>query len=170
MIILSSNHSVDDKAFFVESMDWFAERLGGHANLISADLHRDEPYDHVHVLVVPLVDGRINGSQLLGGKGEFRRHKSDFEREMYRQYGSHLIMKAHFSTAQKVLALAPFIDVIHKTSDPVLSSPIWTAVKIYIHVQPEPYLGLLGLEPATYKLPKKCRRWQNHDFKTQGAS
>lgn len=34
---------------------------------------------------------------------------------------------------------------------------MWKAVKTHIAVQPEPYLGLLGLEPATFRLPKKMR-------------
>lgn len=157
MISLSSGHSINDRDFFVDSMYWFAERLGGRENLISADLHRDESNDHVHLLIVPLVGGRMNGSQLLGGKGKFRGHKSDFDHEVCRRHGLHLVMKDHLSKAEKGLASAAAIDVIHQTADPVLSSPIWKAVKTHISVQPESYLGLLGLEPSMFRVTKKMR-------------
>ena len=157
VISLSRNHNIDDRAFFLDSMYWFAERLGGRENLLSVDLHRDEANDHVHGLIIPLVDGHMIGSQLLGGKGKFRGHKSDFEREVCRQHGVRLLMKDHLSPAEKVRASAAALGAIHQAQDPVLSSPVWDVVKNHIRAHPEPYLWPLGLEPAMFRVPRKLR-------------
>ena len=157
VVSLSRNHKIDDRAFFLDSMYWFAERLGGRENLLSVDLHRDEANDHVHGLIIPLVDGHMIGSQLLGGKGKFRGHKSDFEREVCRRHGVRLLMKDHLSPAEKVLASTAALEVIHQAQDPFLKSPIWSVVKNHITAHPEPYLFLLGLEPATFRVPRRTR-------------
>ncbi len=157
VISLSQNHHINDRAFFHDSMHWFAERLGGRENLLSVDLHRDEANDHIHILILPLVAGCMIGSELLGGKGKFRGHKSDFDHQVCRRHGLHLLMKDHLSPAEKVFASEAAFDVIHRTEDPVLSSPIWKAVRTHIGIHPEPYLGLLGLEPATFRRPRKMR-------------
>lgn len=72
----------DDKcAYFQAALDWMATEFGS-ANLLSAVVHKDESAQHMHVLIVPLVHGRMQGSDLLGGKAQLRARLARFEQAM----------------------------------------------------------------------------------------
>ncbi|WP_368923885.1 plasmid recombination protein, partial [Comamonas aquatica] len=59
----------DECAYFQAALDWMATEFGS-ANLLSAVVHKDESAQHMHVLIVPLVQGSMQGSDLLGGKAQ----------------------------------------------------------------------------------------------------
>lgn len=59
----------DECTYFQAALDWMATEFGS-ANLLSAVVHKDESAQHMHVLIVPLVHGRMQGSDLLGGKAQ----------------------------------------------------------------------------------------------------
>ena len=157
MLSMSLNHGINDRSFYIDSMNWFADRLGGRENILSADVHRDEANDHVHILLLPLVGGRMIGSELLGGRSKFRGLRSDFHRDVCRHHGVSLLIKNHLSRAEKVGASKAAIDALRRMGDAVLQSPIWPVVRNHINLQPDPYLEPLGLDPTTYRIPRKRR-------------
>ena len=71
----------DECAYFQAALDWMATEFGS-ANLLSAVVHKDESAQHMHVLIVPLVHGRMQGSDLLGGKAQLRARLARFEQAM----------------------------------------------------------------------------------------
>lgn len=157
MLSMSLDHGIDDRSFYIDSMNWFADRLGGRENILSADVHRDEANDHVHLLFLPLVGGRMIGSELLGGRSKFRGLRSDFDREVCRRHGVSLLIKNHLSRAEKVGASKAAIEALEKKGDAVLQSPIWPVVRNHIKIQPDPYLEPLGLDPTAFRTPRKLR-------------
>lgn len=46
VISLAPSHGIDDRSFFVDAVAWLAARYGGIDNVLSADIHRDEPAPH----------------------------------------------------------------------------------------------------------------------------
>lgn len=64
---LAPDHRLDDTAYFSDCAAWAGSYFAG-AEILTADIHRDEAAPHCHVLVLPLVDGRMVGSDLFGGR------------------------------------------------------------------------------------------------------
>ena len=62
------DESFDESAWKKENVKWLQDTFGKD-NVISAVLHKDEATPHIHAVVVPIVDGRLNASHYLGGKG-----------------------------------------------------------------------------------------------------
>jgi len=150
LLSLSQRHGIDDTAFFTESMHWFAQRFGGIENLLSADIHRDEANDHVHMLFLPLLDGRMIGSDMVGGRGKVRGCKLSFDEEICRKHGVKVLMVDSLSRQEKAIASRAVQERLAATRDPVSTSLVWDAVRTNIENKPEPYLYLLGMSASTF--------------------
>lgn len=75
---LAPNHGFDERGYFERCLVWTAERYGNQ-NILTADIHRDEPAPHMHVLVLALREGKLQGSAILGGKAKLYEMRADFE-------------------------------------------------------------------------------------------
>lgn len=80
--------SVDYEAFFRDSISWLANRLGGPQNTLGYFIHRDEDVPHLHVLIMPLKDGKLCYSRFLGGSQfQLNQLQTDFAKEVAAAYG-----------------------------------------------------------------------------------
>ena len=82
---LPSNTDIDRAGFFKEAVDW-AERHFA-VPIISAIVHNDEAAPHCHVLLLPLVEGRMVGSDLMGGRAKLLALHSAFHANVGEKYG-----------------------------------------------------------------------------------
>lgn len=57
----------EQKAFFTDSVKFFAEKYG-EENIISAIVHMDETTPHLHLNIIPVVDGRLCSKALYDKK------------------------------------------------------------------------------------------------------
>jgi hypothetical protein len=71
---------IDTGVYFRRCVDWAGGKFGA-GNILSADIHRDESAPHCHVLVLPLVAGKMCGSALVA-KGETAKLRESFGREV----------------------------------------------------------------------------------------
>jgi len=67
LFTLAPDHGLNDQTYFESCLDWASERYGS-GNILSADVHRDEAAPHMHVLVIALRGGKLQGSVILGCK------------------------------------------------------------------------------------------------------
>lgn len=68
----------DRRDFFTDSEEW-ARKVFGRKNVISVTVHRDEKTPHVHIIALPIVDGKLNAKKLIGGtKYRMRDLQNDF--------------------------------------------------------------------------------------------
>ena len=74
---LAPNHRLDERAYFECCLLWAANRFGME-NILSADVHLDEPAPHCHILILALRDGKLQGSAILGGKADLHAMRRDF--------------------------------------------------------------------------------------------
>jgi hypothetical protein len=58
---------INRRTYFGSVVGFVSRHFGGDDNILSADVHLDEAAPHLHVLVVPLFDGRLRGSDAIGG-------------------------------------------------------------------------------------------------------
>lgn len=144
-------HQQDTRAFFEDCLQWVKRHILGV--LLSFDIHLDESAPHAHALVLPLVDNKMQGHQVMGGKGNLIRLINLFHAEVALHYGlSRNETKKLNSKVKESLFRQILSDLM---SDAVMKSAIWPCVRNAIHNDPLPYAQLLNIEhrrqPASYK-------------------
>lgn len=156
----------DDRAFFVAALDWIAENFGGLPNVLSADIHRDEASPHMHVLILPLVDGKMRGSDMVKAVGKLRALRSDFEEHVCRRHG--LAMPVGVLRGEsKARASETVLRALADQRDAVADSSIWWAVKESINRDPRPFLHALDIDVAPF-LPSRKLRTSTAIFTSKG--
>lgn len=85
VISLPAVSAVKRSAYFADTLAFIAGRLP--VPVLSAVIHNDESAPHLHVLLLPLVDGRMAGSDLLGGPAQFRALQKAFFAEVGEKHG-----------------------------------------------------------------------------------
>ena len=157
---LPLNHGIDADAFFRAVLAWIAARYGGIANVLSADVHHDEPHLHMHVLLLPLVAGRMNGSDALGGPAQMKAMHRAFESEVAVPLGlSRRIPK--LIGGKKIAAASLVREFMKRAQDPAMLSPAWPVIQAHIVDNPEPYLTALNIDAPTEK-PKRARSFTDY--------
>jgi hypothetical protein len=138
-------HQQDTRPFFAHCFEWVKQRIPGV--LLSFDVHLDESAPHAHALILPLVDNKMQGNKIMGGKGNLVRLINLCHAEVARHYGlsrnetKRLTSKAKESLERQVLARLAI--------DPAMQSMIWPCVRDAIRSNPLPYAQLLGIEQET---------------------
>lgn len=102
--------------YFQDCADWIANFTG--CPVLSAVVHLDEACPHLHVLVLPLIGGRMNGAKLVGYKQDLATQKANHYREVGIRYG--LRQAGTLSTAQKNEVAAAIFSQL--SADPALFS------------------------------------------------
>jgi len=146
LISLPPGTAIDDGRYFRHCVAWAGGHFGA-ANILSADVHRDESAPHLHVLVLPLVDGRMRGGDLIDRAG-LRTLRESFYRDAAKPFGltkpiSRLAGAARADGAQAVL------QALRTGQDAILQSAVYQVVKQAIERDPAPYLAALGIELHT---------------------
>lgn len=148
---LPPDTQIDTGLYFVACVEW-AERQFGAGHILSADVHHDEPAPHCHVLVLPLVDGRMVGSALVA-RAELAKMRDAFYREVGRSFG--LKKAARIDGTSRAALAAAVLQRLNAISDPIMRSGAWAAARGAIERDPEPFAQALGVEVA--KPSKKLR-------------
>ncbi|MBB5189597.1 hypothetical protein HNQ50_000307 [Silvimonas terrae] len=138
----------DEDRFFKAAMTWLESWLD--CPMLSAIVHRDETSPHAHVLFVPLRNGRLQGSMVIGNKHKLARMQKRFYDEVCKPFG--LSKPATFSREEK----APLADSIvkHVTRAGVLSADVLHQLRVMVRNAPNlaalaNACGLAGVhEPA----------------------
>lgn len=73
--------------YFKDSLGWIARHFGGGANIVSAVIHRDEQTPHMQVLLVPLLDGKLNAKKLVGNRQDMVNAQTEFAEMVGSRYG-----------------------------------------------------------------------------------
>lgn len=75
------------KAFFNDAIHFFREMYGKESMLLPT-AHFDEKTPHLHLVIQPMKDGRLNGKHFTGGsKAAMAKLRSKFHREVAEKYG-----------------------------------------------------------------------------------
>lgn len=151
---LPPNHQVNERAYFQDCLNWSEARFGGVQNILSADIHRDEACPHCHVLVLPLIDGRMVGSDLVGDRQRMVDMQNRFHAAVASRHGLNKA-PSRLTKAAKQSAATLILKRLTGEADPALRSAIWPQIRDAFEKDPGPFLLALGLEFA--EKPKKLR-------------
>lgn len=141
--------------FFPDCLRWAADNFGGAANLLSADVHHDEAAPHLHVLILPLVNGRMNGSDLFGNRTRLLALQDSFHKAVAGRYGLKRAPARLVGAARANVALA-VLTRLRAGNDPAQTSMIWSPIRDAIERDPAPFaenMGIAAIEPP----PKPMR-------------
>lgn len=143
---LPADTDVNVRAYFEDATRW-AERFY-QVPLLSSVVHLDEAAPHCHVLVLPIVQGRMVGSDLYGDRAKLTAMQATFHQQVRALYGMarHAPAKRHSAAVRaEAMELArKCLDANSGLTDDVL------AVLLKPHVKnPEPLLLALGLSMPT---------------------
>jgi Plasmid recombination enzyme len=135
---------INDTAYFTDCATWAGAHFGGAQNILSVDIHRDEAAPHCHVLILPLVDNRMDGSNLIGGKQKMLDMQKQFFEVVASRYGLRKA-PARLSGETKQTAAKAVLQKLRETADTALTSKVWATFREAIERDPAPYLMALGL-------------------------
>ena len=144
LISLPDNWEGDTRAVFVDAIPYL-EGILGAGNLLSADVHLDEPNPHMHVLFMPLElckkKGRLVWRSTLSGRG----------RELYDGFFSEVGVKhglerpVNLSSNMRAALAVAVIDAMNCSGDGAINSRTWEAIKTTIKANPKPFAVQLGI-------------------------
>ena len=144
-------HSHDTRQFFKDCFDWV--KLSFEGELLSFDIHLDESAPHAHAVILPLVDGKMQGSKMIGNKGNLMRLINKFHTEVARHHGLSRNKSKRLSPKDKH-SLSKLILIKLKT-DPVMKSSIYPCVRDLIVKDPLPFAQTLSITPTAKKISVK---------------
>lgn len=161
---LAPTHQLDECAFFKDCVRWAGEQFGGAQNILSADIHRDEAAPHCHVLILPLLAGRMVGSDMVGNRTKLRDTRQRFHTAVGARYG---LAKAppRLLGATKTVAATKVLETLRTGLDGALRSKLWPQLRSSIEQDPGPYLLALNIEVTQ---PKKKLRTMAQIFTSKG--
>jgi len=93
-VVLSAGPEWFEKATDKDILEWkklslaWAEEKFGRENMLGVALHRDEKTPHLHLMFMPLVDGKLNARSIMGGsKYRMRDLQEDFHAKVGKPLG-----------------------------------------------------------------------------------
>lgn len=161
---LPVEHGLDDRNYFTSCATWVGDQFGGTSNVLSVDIHRDEAAPHCHVLLLPLVNGRMAGSDMVGGKQKLLALQKHFHDKVASRYGLRKA-PAKLSGATKQAAALAVLKDLRRTSDAALKSKVWATFREAIERDPSPFLLALGI---MLEVPSKPLRTMTQIFTSKG--
>lgn len=139
-------HQQDTKPFFVDCFEWVMKDFAGE--LLSFDVHLDEAAPHAHAIILPLIDGKMQGSDLIGGKGTLIGRIDRFHKEVALHHGLSKSERKRLSNTDK--ATLERLVLSRLKTDAVMQSSVWPIVRDVIHKDPLLFAQSLSvqLKPA----------------------
>ncbi len=136
-------HSHDTRPFFLDCINWIKQTFAGE--LLSFDVHLDESAPHAHAVILPLIDGKMQGNSLIGGKGNLMRLINLFYSEIAYRYGLAKASRRRLNAKDKQ-GLEKLV-LTRLKADTAMQSSIWPCIRDVIHKDPMPFAQMLSIEP-----------------------
>ncbi|MCV2352281.1 plasmid recombination protein [Paucibacter sp. Y2R2-4] len=144
---LPAGHGLNDRDVFMACVEWAGRQFGGPENILSAVVHLDEATPHCHALILPILEGRLNASELVGYKKEVSERRNNFYEELGKSHGLKKPRSEKLSGEDIARGGGQVIAHMEKSGDAATNSAAWEAIKAVILRNPQPFMECLGLEP-----------------------
>lgn len=148
VISLPPTSTIEHAAFFSDALAWVRGFFG--VPVLSAVIHNDEAAPHCHVVLLPLVDGRMVGSDLMGNWTRLQAIQSSF----YEQVGQpHELTRPRaprrLNSATRGKGASMAYTAIVGNPDLLLRQDVEKAILEAFGRNPEPLLAALGMAIPT---------------------
>lgn len=145
-----NRHKQDTKPFFADCHAWVLKSFEGE--LLSFDVHLDESAPHAHAVILPLINGKMQGSNLKGNRGNLKRLNNLFHEQVAHKYGLSKSERTHLNSEDRQ-AIEKLV-LTRLKADGVMQSCVWPCVRDAIHKNPLQFAQLLSIELVTKGMNK----------------
>lgn len=136
-------HQQDTRQFFNDCYEWVKLTFCA-GELLSFDVHLDEAAPHAHALILPLVNGKMQGNAMMGNKGNLMRIDNLFFNQVASKYG---LSKRDYKRLNAEDKQTLGREVLKRLNgDSVQKSVIYSWVRDAIMRDPLTCAELLGIE------------------------
>lgn len=154
IVSLRPASGIAERDFFTDAVAW-AERFF-EIPILSAVIHNDEAAPHCHVIMLPLFDGRMIGSALMGNRTRLQAMQADFHAKVGQGYGLKRGEPAkRYSGSARVSAADRIVTALRRAKncldDPVVRDALRDAIA---ETMPVHLMELLGLDIPEARTPK----------------
>jgi hypothetical protein len=155
LVSLPPDTGIDLVHFFNDAVAWAVAFF--RVPVLSAVVHLDEAAPHMHVILLPLIDGKLQGSQLVGYKSRLRAMHEDFDDKVGAAHGLLPIeRRRRMSAATKRAATAQIVDAIVNNPSLLHGNRLQNALSNAIGAGDlHPILDILDLKLPEQSAPKK---------------
>ncbi|RMX06833.1 hypothetical protein D8I35_10095 [Corticibacter populi] len=136
---LPSEFLGDQRQYFQDCLEWIHRHVCVPENVLSADVHLDEGAPHMHVIILPLIEGRMRGADVAGKGPVLRQYGASFFSEVASRHGLQRRGKAKGARRQAIIAR--ILDHYRSNTPQILSDPTWPVIAQAIEQDPESFLG-----------------------------
>ena len=142
-------HQQDTKLFFTACYGWVEQTFAGE--LLSFDVHLDESAPHAHALILPLINGKMQGRDMVGNTGNLMRIINKFHADVARHFGLSKSDKTLSSMDKQ--SIEKLVLASLKT-DPAMQSKVWACIRDAVKHDPIPYAQMLSIKQPVAKKGK----------------
>lgn len=145
---LPEGSAVDHREYFAAAVAW----ADGFFNvpILSATAHLDEQANHCHLLLLPLVAGRMQGGALAGGPTKIKMMLADFQQQVGQRFGlAHQPRAKRLSKTSRDAAGRKVLDMLKAHPERLNVPAVRDALIAALGQHHETLLPLLGIEPPT---------------------
>lgn len=129
--------------YFAACTTWAESHFRCH--VLSSDVHLDEANPHCHVLLLPLQDGRMRGSDAVGNRMKLAGHQAAFHEQVGVVFGLQRPPPRLAGSSKAALART-VIDQLKAAKDAITRSAGWVVAQQAINDNPQPWAEALGLD------------------------
>jgi len=135
-------HAQDTQPFFKDCYGWVMQTF--ECEMLSFDVHLDESAPHCHAVLLPLINGKMQGSKLMGDRGNLMLLINKFHAEVARHYGLSKSYRKRLNNADKQ-NIEKLVLTRLKT-DAAMQSSVWACFRDAIHNDPLPFTQMLSIQ------------------------
>jgi hypothetical protein len=144
-------HNHDTRSFFDDCCEWTKQTFAGE--LLSFDVHLDESAPHAHALILPLINGKMQGRDLIGNSGNLYRLINLFHRAVGAKHGLSRLDKLRLNQSDRESLGREVLKRLR--GDSVETSAIWAWVRDGIMKDPEACAQMLGVAVSPVQKKQK---------------
>lgn len=151
---LPPDSGIAEVDYFSEAVAW--AELFFEIPILSAVIHNDEAAPHCHVIMLPLFDGRMIGSALVGNRTRLQAMQADFHVKVGQGYGLKRGEPAkRYSGAARVSAADSVVTALRRNKNNLDDPAIRDALRDTIaEIMPIHLMELLKLDVPEVRTPK----------------
>ena len=145
---------INPAVFFADAVAWAQGFFA--LPVLSAVAHHDEAMPHCHIVLLPLIEGRMKGSDLVGDRTRLQAMQTSFYEQVGQRHGLTRPKPPRRITAATRLKSASIILTTLQSDPALMDAPrIESALLMALARDPEPLLASLGLSvPHPPKIAK----------------
>lgn len=144
-------HGKDSLPFFIDCYEWVKKLFP--VEMLSFEVHLDEAAPHAHAVFLPLLDGKLQGSYIMGDRTLLKQRQTQFSNDVASKYGLFYKANKKISTIDKRKLSRQVCNRLQK--DPAVESLVWQAIRDSINNNPVPFAELLSISTPEKPIPDK---------------